>query len=106
MTDRSTFCPGLAQRRLCVPPSRHHPSPANLTAGSRAIIPRRLRITRGAACSRHGHPWDPGKAAPLVSPPVVIFAGCSGDVGYDRSPMVAQTLASLGDGYYGGYRYP
>lgn len=54
MTDRSTFSPGLTLRGFVLPPSRHHPSRDNLTAGSRALIPPRLRITRAAASAAVG----------------------------------------------------
>lgn len=46
--------PGLTQRHFVLPPSRHHPSRHNLTAGSTALIPPRLPVTRGAASAAVG----------------------------------------------------
>lgn len=108
VTDRSTFCPGLAQRRLCVPPSRHHPSRANLTAGSRALIPRRLRITPGRSRQPPRAPTGPGKSCLARPCPSSRLCGVLRMVwAMTGAPPVAQMLASLSDGWLpSGYRYP
>lgn len=87
MTDRSTFCPGLTQRRFVLPPSRHHPSRDNLTAGSRALIPPPLRITRGAASAAVGTHGTGQKPRSRVPQQVPLWGGD----GHNGSLPVAQT---------------